>query len=112
MVYLKSIVLFVLAGLFEIGGGYLIWKWLKEDKPLYYGVLGGLILAVYGVIATLQTSNFAKVYASYGGIFVLLSFIWAFKFDNYMPDKFDIIGTLVILIGVGIIYYYPRTTNI
>lgn len=109
MISLKSLLLFVLAGIFEIGGGYLIWKWIKENQSWHYGVFGFFILAGYGIIATFQTSNFAKVYASYGGIFVLLSFIWAFIFDNYLPDKFDIIGTLVILIGVGIIYYVPRT---
>ena len=64
MPIIKSVFIFVLAGLCEIGGGYLIWLWLKEEKPLWYGLLGGLILALYGVIATLQTSNFAKVYAT------------------------------------------------
>jgi len=105
---LQSIGIFVLAGLCEIGGGYLIWLWLKEDKPLWYGLIGGLILALYGIVATLQTSNFARVYATYGGFFVIMSLIWAYYFDHFIPDKYDIIGALIVLIGVGIIYYTPR----
>ena len=108
MIVLRSIAIFILAGLCEIGGGYLIWLWLKEDKPIWYGFLGGIILALYGIVATLQTSNFARVYATYGGIFIVMSLIWAYKMDNYLPDKFDIIGALIALTGVCLIYYAPR----
>ena len=108
MLVIKSISIFILAGLCEIGGGYLVWLWLKEDKPIWVGVLGGLILALYGVVATLQTSNFARVYATYGGFFIVMSLLWAYKFDHFMPDKYDIIGALIALLGVAIIYYAPR----
>jgi small multidrug resistance family-3 protein len=64
MAIIKSLSIFLLAGLCEIGGGYLVWLWLKEDKPFWYGLLGGFILALYGVVATLQSSNFARVYAT------------------------------------------------
>ena len=108
MSFIKSITIFILAGFCEIGGGYLIWLWLKEGKPVYYGFLGGIILVLYGTVATLQTSNFARVYATYGGFFIVMSLIWAYKMDNYVPDKYDVIGALVALIGVAIIYYTPR----
>ncbi len=108
MMILKSILLFVLAGFCEIGGGYLIWIWLKEGKSFWYGLLGALILVVYGVVATLQTANFARVYATYGGFFIVMSLLWAYKMDNFKPDKYDIIGALIALIGVCIIYYAPR----
>lgn len=108
MPFLQSIFIFILAGLCEIGGGYLIWLCLKENKPMYYAFLGGIILGLYGVVATLQTSNFARAYATYGGIFIIMSFIWAYKMDGYIPDKYDIIGALVALTGVCIIYYAPR----
>lgn len=98
----------MLAGICEIGGGYLIWLSIKEGKPFWYGLLGGIILVLYGIIATLQTSNFAKVYATYGGFFIVLSLVWAFVFDKYYPTKYDIIGALVALLGVCIIYYSPR----
>ena len=109
MAILKSVLIFLLAGLCEIGGGYLVWLWLKEDKPFWYGLLGGFILALYGVVATMQTSSFARVYATYGGIFIVLSLLWAYKVDNYMPDKYDLIGAGIALFGVCIIYYAPRT---
>jgi small multidrug resistance family-3 protein len=108
MLIFKSIAIFILAGFCEIGGGYLIWLWLKENKPFYYGVIGAIILALYGVVATLQASNFARVYATYGGIFIVLSLLWAYKMDNYFPDRYDIIGASITLIGVCIIYYVPR----
>lgn len=108
MIFLKSMLIFLFAGLCEIGGGYLIWLWLKEDKPVWYGIIGGLILAFYGVVATWQTSSFARVYATYGGVFIVLSLLWAMKVDNYTPDKYDIIGALIALLGVCIIYYAPR----
>jgi len=109
MPVLKSILIFILAGFCEIGGGYLVWQWIKEGKSFWYGVLGGLILVLYVVVATMQTQNFAKVYATYGGFFIVMSLIWAYKMDNYVPDKYDIIGATIALIGVCIIYYAPRT---
>lgn len=109
MTFLKSIPLFILAGLCEIGGGYLIWLWLKEDKPYWYGILGGLMLAAYGVVASFQEQNFAKVYAAYGGVFIVMSLAWAYTMDHYVPDKYDLIGALIALLGVCIIYYAPRS---
>ncbi|HEY8659432.1 MAG TPA: YnfA family protein [Hanamia sp.] len=108
MTILKSILLFVLAGFCEIGGGYLIWIWLKEGKSFWYGLVGAIILVLYGLVATLQTSGFARVYATYGGFFIVMSLLWAYKMDNFRPDKYDIIGALIALLGVCIIYYAPR----
>jgi len=105
---IRSVIIFILAGLCEIGGGYLVWLWLKEGKPFWYGVIGAAILVSYGIIATFQTQSFAKVYATYGGLFILLSILWAMKFDNYHPDKYDIIGGAIALAGVCIIYYAKR----
>lgn len=108
MLIFKTILIFILAGIFEIGGGYLMWLSLREDKPLWYGVLGGAVLVLYGMVVTLQTANFAKVYATYGGFFIVLSLLWAFVFEKYIPTKYDIIGAVVALVGVCIIYYSPR----
>lgn len=108
MLLLKTIFIFILAGICEIGGGYLIWQSIREDKPVWYGVLGGAVLILYGVVATFQMSNFAKVYATYGGFFIVLSLVWAFLFDKYVPSRYDILGTIIVLIGVCIIYYSPR----
>jgi len=111
MYVLKSLLIFILAGVCEIGGGYLIWQWLKEGKPLWYGIFGAAILVLYGMVATLQTANFGRVYATYGGIFIVLSLLWAWKVDHFKPDRYDILGALVALIGVCIIFYAPRTSH-
>jgi len=108
MPFIKSFLLFLLAGLCEIGGGYLIWLWLKEGKPLWMGITGALILALYGVVATWQTTSFGRVYAAYGGIFIAMALIWAWKIDGFKPDKYDIIGALVAVAGALIIVYAPR----
>jgi small multidrug resistance family-3 protein len=106
---IKSTFYFVLAGLFEIGGGYLVWLWLREGKPLWYAIIGAVILALYGVVPTLQPAHFGRVYAAYGGVFIFLSILWGWQVDNIVPDKFDIIGGGVALFGVSIIMYWPRS---
>ncbi len=110
MEIIKSLFYFVLAGVFEIGGGYLVWLWLREGKSIWYALAGALALVIYGIIPTLQppSANFGRVYAAYGGVFIVLSILWGWKIDNVLPDKFDLIGGSIALIGVLIIMYYPR----
>ncbi|MCF6157514.1 MAG: YnfA family protein [wastewater metagenome] len=105
---ITSILFFILAGLCEIGGGYLIWLWLREDKSIWLGLFGAIVLIAYGVIPTLQPANFGRVYAAYGGIFVALSILWGWQVDKIIPDRFDLIGGCVVLFGVFIIMYWPR----
>jgi small multidrug resistance family-3 protein len=98
----------LIAGLCEIGGGYSIWLWLKEGKSIWLGLLGILLLVIYGVIPTLQPANFGRVYAAYGGIFIVLSLLWGWQVDKVAPDKFDILGGWIALLGVLVIMYAPR----
>ncbi len=106
---LSSFFFFILAGLCEIGGGYLIWLTLRENKPWWVGAIGGLILIGYGVVATWQPANFGRVYAAYGGIFIVMAILWGWKVDGIIPDRYDIIGGIIALIGMLIIMYAPRT---
>jgi small multidrug resistance family-3 protein len=108
--FIKSIFYFIVAGVFEIGGGYLVWLWLREGRSFLYGVAGAIVLILYGVIPTLQppNSNFGRVYATYGGIFIVLSILWGWKVDKVVPDKFDLIGGAIALVGALIIIYAPR----
>lgn len=103
-----SILLFVLAGLLEIGGGYLVWQWLREGRGWVFGVTGGLILFLYGVVPTLQPAHFGRVYAAYGGVFVVLSILWGWRVDRIRPDAGDVVGAMLCLAGVGVIMYWPR----
>ena len=105
---LLSIFYFILAGIAEIGGGYLVWLYLKDDKSPWYMLAGAITLIIYGIIPTLQEAPFGKVYAAYGGIFIALSLLWGYYVDAITPDRYDIIGGVVSIIGVLIIMYYPR----
>ena len=103
-----SLGIFFFAALLEIGGGYLVWKWLRVDRGIIFGVIGGLILFSYGIVMTLQPAEFGKVYATYGGIFVVSAIIWGYWVDKKKPDKPEIIGSVIVLIGVAIMFYFPR----
>lgn len=106
---LISVGLFVLAGVCEIGGGYLVWLWLREGRGIWLGALGGLVLFAYGVIPTLQPpSPFGRVYAAYGGVFVALAIAWGWLVDRRDPDRFDLIGGAICLVGVAVIMFGPR----
>ncbi|WP_391209852.1 YnfA family protein [Psychrobacillus sp. L4] len=104
-----AIIVFIFAGLAEIGGGYLIWLWLRESKPVYWGILGGIALALYGVIATFQSfPTFGRVYAAYGGVFIVLSVLWGWGVDKKTPDLYDWIGAVICLAGVSVMLMAPR----
>ncbi len=105
---LTSIGIFIFAALLEISGGYLIWRWLKNHQGKIIGLIGGLILFSYSVVMTLQPENFGKVYATYGGIFVVFSLLWGYWIDKKKPDRFEIFGSIVVLIGISIMFYFPR----
>jgi len=104
----QSVVLFLLAGLAEIGGGYLVWLWLRDHRSLYIGLLGFVVLIIYGIIPTFQQASFARTYAAYGGVFIILSLLWGWGFDGQRPDRPEIIGGAICLVGVAIIMYWPR----
>lgn len=114
-----SLFWFFVAAIFEIGGGYIIWLWLKEKRTkcllgIYAAcwlcciMFGGAVLFLYGVIPTLQPENFGRVFAAYGGIFIVSSILWGSVIDKKKPDRYEILGALIALVGAGIIMYAPR----
>ena len=104
-----AMMLFIFAGVAEIGGGYLIWLWLREGKPVYWGIAGGIALALYGVIAAFQSfPSFGRVYAAYGGVFVVLSVLWGWGVDKKTPDLYDWVGAAICILGAAIILFAPR----
>jgi small multidrug resistance family-3 protein len=105
---LSTIFFFFLAGLFEIGGGYLVWLWLRENYSWIIGAIGGFVLFLYGIVPTFQPSHFHRIYAAYGGVFIIMAMFWGWFFEGFPPDTFDWIGMVTALIGVGIIFYWPR----
>ena len=100
--------LFAAAAVAEIGGGYLVWSWIRNGKGVFVGVAGAALLVVYGIIPTLQPSTFGRTYAAYGGVFVVASLAWGWCAEGNRPDVPDVVGAAICLLGVGIIMYWPR----
>jgi small multidrug resistance family-3 protein len=106
---IRSVGLFIAAGLAEIGGGYLVWRWLREGASWPVGALGAIILVAYGVIPTFQsTADFGRVYAAYGGVFVIMSLLWGWGIDRHRPDTWDWLGAAIVAVGVAVIFFSPR----
>jgi len=109
MAIARALALFIAAGLAEIGGGYLVWRWLREGAPVLIGAVGALILVVYGIIPTLQKSHdFGRIYAAYGGVFVIASLLWGWVVDRKQPDRYDWAGAVIVAVGVAVIFFPPR----
>lgn len=108
MIIIITLTLFFAAALTEIGGGYLVWLWLRKNKKLLLGLIGAIILFIYGIIPTLQPAHFGRVYTAYGGIFIVSSIIWGVTIDKKRPDRYEILGSLIAFIGALMIFYAPR----
>jgi small multidrug resistance family-3 protein len=108
-VTLRSIALFLLAAVLEIGGAWLVWQALREGRAWWFAALGVVALGLYGFVAAFQPdAAFGRVLAAYGGVFVAGSLAWGVVLDGFRPDRFDVLGALICLAGVGVIMYAPR----
>jgi small multidrug resistance family-3 protein len=106
----RSLALFVLAALAEIGGAWLVWQGLRENRGWLWVGAGVLALGAYGFVATFQPdAHFGRILAAYGGVFVAGSLAWGMVMDGFRPDRYDVVGSLVCLVGVAVIMYAPRT---
>ncbi|WP_017556644.1 YnfA family protein [Nocardiopsis baichengensis] len=109
MTVLKSVALFAVAALFEIGGAWLVWQGVREHKGLLWVGAGVIALGLYGFAATLQPdAHFGRILAAYGGVFVAGSLAWGMVVDGFRPDRWDIAGAVICLLGVAVIMYAPR----
>ena len=109
MTVARSILLFVLAAVAEIGGAWLVWQGVREQKGLLWMGAGAIALGVYGFVATFQPdANFGRILAAYGGVFVVGSLLWGMVADGFKPDRYDVLGAGICLVGVAVIMYAPR----
>ena len=109
MLIAKSVALFLVAALFEIGGAWLVWQGVREHRGWVWVGLGVIALGAYGFVATLQPdANFGRSLAAYGGVFVAGSLVWGMVLDGFRPDRWDVTGAVVCLLGVAVIMYAPR----
>jgi small multidrug resistance family-3 protein len=105
----RSILLFLAAAVAEIGGAWLVWQGVREHRGWVWIGAGMIALGLYGFVATLQPdANFGRILAAYGGVFVAGSLAWGMVLDGFKPDRWDILGALICLVGVGVIMYAPR----
>lgn len=105
----RSIVLFAVAAVAEIGGAWLVWQGVREHRGVVWMGLGVIALGLYGFVATLQPdANFGRILAAYGGVFVAGSLAWGMLVDGFRPDRWDLAGAAVCLVGVALIMYAPR----
>ena len=109
MAVARSILLFVLAAVAEIGGAWLIWQGVREHRGWLWIGSGVVALGAYGFVATLQPdAAFGRILAAYGGVFVAGSLLWGMVADGFRPDRYDVVGALICLVGVAVIMYVPR----
>ncbi|HEY2998235.1 MAG TPA: YnfA family protein [Acidimicrobiales bacterium] len=105
----RSLLLFALAALCEIGGAWLVWQGVREHRGAGWVGAGLVALGAYGFVATLQDDpHFGRILAAYGGIFVAGSLLWGVVADGFRPDRYDLAGAAVCLAGVGVIMFAPR----
>ena len=110
MTVARSIALFIVAAFAEIGGAWLVWQGVRENRGLVWVGAGVIALGLYGFVATLQPdANFGRILAAYGGVFVAGSLAWGVVVDGFEPDRWDITGAVICLVGVAVIMYAPRT---
>jgi small multidrug resistance family-3 protein len=110
MTVARSILLFLVAALAEIGGAWLVWQGWRENRGLLWIAAGVIALGLYGFVATFQPDpNFGRILAAYGGIFVAGSLAWGMVVDKFRPDRYDLLGAAICLVGVAIIMYAPRS---
>lgn len=106
----RSVALFAVAALFEIGGAWLVWQGLREHRGWIWIGAGVIALGLYGVVATFQSDdNFGRILAAYGGVFVAGSIAWGMVADGFRPDRYDVTGALICLAGMAVIMYAPRS---
>ena len=109
MLVLRSVALFLLAAVAEIGGAWLVWQGVREHRGLVWVGAGVVALGAYGFVATLQPdAHFGRVLAAYGGVFIVGSLVWGVILDGFRPDRWDLVGAAVCLVGVALIMFAPR----
>jgi len=108
MIILKTVLLFVLAAIAEVGGAYLIWQWRNSGKPAWFALVGAGVLFLYGFIQTAQTFTFGRAFAAYGGVFIATALLWGWAVDGQKPDPWDWVGLAICLVGAAVILWFPR----
>lgn len=110
-----SVAVFLMAGVAEITGGWMVWAAIRGNhegtkRKWWFGLIGSLVLVLYGFIPCAQpTDSFGRIYAVYGGFFIVMSFLFGWAVDGDRPDYGDIVGGMIALVGVLVVMLWPRS---
>lgn len=106
---MNTVALYITAAIAEIGGCFAFWTWLRLDRSPLWGIVGTVSLIIFGVLLTRSEVAFAgRAYAAYGGVYIAASLLWLLVVERVIPDRWDIIGAGICLVGAGLILWGPR----
>jgi len=105
---LKTVALFILTACAEIAGCYLPYLWLRRQQTPWLLLPAGISLATFAWLLTLHPTAAGRTYAAYGGVYVVTAIFWLWLVERQQPDRWDLVGGAVTLVGMGIIAFTPR----
>jgi len=106
---MPSFILYCAAAIAEIGGCFAFWAWLRLGRSVYWILPGLVSLTVFALLLTRIESLFAgRTFAAYGGVYIAASVIWLWAVEGQRPDRWDVVGSVICLIGAAIILLGPR----
>ena len=108
MEILKTTLLFILTAVAEILGCYLTYGWAKQGKPVWWLGLSALSLAAFAGLLTLHPTAAGRTYAAYGGVYIAVAIVWLWQVDQITPTRWDLLGSAIALVGMGLIMFGPR----
>ena len=106
---MNTVAVYITAAIAEIGGCFAFWTWLRLGRSPLWGMVGTVSLIIFGVLLTRSEVAFAgRAYAAYGGVYIAASLLWLLVVERVIPDRWDIIGAGICLVGAGLILWGPR----
>lgn len=106
---MKPVLIYAAAALAEIAGCFSFWAWLREGRSILWLAPGMASLALFAWLLTLIDSSAAgRAYAAYGGVYICASLAWMWLVEGLRPDRWDLTGAAVCLLGAGIILFARR----
>ncbi|MBD2566536.1 YnfA family protein [Anabaena lutea] len=106
---MQTFIFFLIAALGEISGCYTFWAWLRLGKSILWIFPGIFALIIFAFTLTkIDASNAGRVYAAYGGVYILSSLFWLWLAEGVKPDRYDVLGVTISLLGTILILFSPH----